>query len=566
MLKLFITLYLMVFASFALFIVAVSNVENLGRFLVSGTSIEERVSIGSLTLLNQAIEGKSKSQRKQIIDKYKKIFGKEFKLINLAEKHFSKDQINILNKGKVLVTFEEIQVPVHLNSEATETSNETIVYFKVPDTSLIWRVNLSIDVNQSIDEKGISTIVSGGKFAEGIFTLIEEKLKDQPESSWSTIIKNLQKIHKIKLNIKPLSSLHGINNKQLKSIQEGKIVNITQRTKEATFIHKIANSSMVIQFGPAEIPWYMRNFLYIALFIFLISFATMLLLWIYPLWSNLTNLKKASEHFGKGNYDTRISYSIFSPITKVSKAFNAMAERTQRGIDAQKELTSAISHELRTPVARMRFALEMLEDSATKADTTRFIHDINTDIDELDMLLEELLTYARLDHGKSNYKQDNLTLVTLASWFKETMRRLEPLATTKKLSYKVQGITENETTLIEPRLMTRVVDNLVQNAIRYAKNTIKVTLSKEFTEDNKDFLIIIEDDGKGIPKDKQNKIFDAFTRIDESRNRASGGFGLGLAIANRIIINHQGTIKLHTSNLGGACFIIRIPLKTKKTY
>ena len=105
--------------------------------------------------------------------------------------------------------------------------------------------------------------------------------------------------------------------------------------------------------------------------------------------------------------------------------------------------------------------------------------------------------------------------------------------------------------------MSRVLDNLVQNALRYAKHKVDVT----FTKDHNDYLLIVEDDGNGIAKDQREHIFEAFSRIDASRDRASGGFGLGLAIADRIIKAHQGSILVSDSSMGGARFEVRIPVQ-----
>jgi len=274
------------------------------------------------------------------------------------------------------------------------------------------------------------------------------------------------------------------------------------------------------------------------------------------LWANLIRIKKAADDFGSGNHDARISYRKWSPISNISKAFNQMAEQTQRSIRSQKELTSAVSHELRTPVARMRFALEMLDASQDKKEKTRFVKDINKDIDELDLLLEELLSYARFD--QKNYKI-NPRLEKLIPWISDSMEKLMPLANHKMLHYKVEGIGVNETALFEARLMSRVLDNLVQNALRYAKQTVEVTLTK----DQDDYLLRVDDDGIGIPENQRKHIFDAFSRLDASRDRASGGFGLGLAIANRIVKAHHGNISIHQSDLGGASFEVRWSAKAE---
>jgi len=289
---------------------------------------------------------------------------------------------------------------------------------------------------------------------------------------------------------------------------------------------------------------------------FVFSIATALFIWLWPLWSNLLKIKKAANEFGEGNYSARIPFRKRSAIAPVAQAFNAMAERTQQSINTQKELTTAVSHELRTPVARMRFALEMLEQSDQEDDKSRYTKSLNIDIDDLDLLLEELLSYARFD--QENTKLD-LRLEKITPWLSTSIEKLLPLADSKLLNYQIEGIGLNESAYFEPRLMSRVLDNLVQNALRYAENTVEVTLSK----DAEHYELIVEDDGKGISKADKTHIFDAFSRIDSSRNRSTGGFGLGLAIADSIIKAHQGTITVEDSKLGGARFIVRWPLHSK---
>jgi len=231
-----------------------------------------------------------------------------------------------------------------------------------------------------------------------------------------------------------------------------------------------------------------------------------------------------------------------------------MAERTQNSIRSQKELTSAVSHELRTPVTRMRFALEMLEDTKDENERKRYQSDINGDIDELDELLVELLSYARFDQASTEL---NLKQEKLIPWMATSMNKLMPLAKDKNLSYRVEGIEANESSLFEPKLLRRVLDNLVQNAIRYANHNIEVTLCK----DNKNYLIIVDDDGSGIEEQQRQKVFEAFSRIDPSRHKSTGGFGLGLAISDKIIKAHQGHISIKTSKLGGAKFVVSWPYK-----
>jgi len=560
MIKLFITLYIMVFASFGVFLLYVSSIDIIGESIGDGALIDEKISKGTFKLLNDSLIGLDKQQSKALITQYEKLFGREFGLIELSTLNLEKKQIKNIEKGKVVST-EENALDFYngkLPKDQDEDDDFTILYSKRPDSSQVWRLNLDFDVDFSINDNGGSINISLGKFAEGMMFLIQTKLLKEKEEKWPDTLKELQLSFGLPLSLKQLNSFDKSPDEvkqHIPSIKKGKVMNISQGTKHATLVQKIPDSAQLLQIGPVEIPWYMRNFHYLILLAFILSFATTLFIWIWPLWSNLIRVKKAADDFGSGNYSARIPNKRWSPIANISKAFNAMAEQTQSSMRSQKELTTAISHELRTPIARMKFALEMLDASHDKKDKSLYVKDINEDIDELNLLLEELLTYARFD--QKNH-QLNPRLEKLIPWFSHSMEKLIPLAGKKTLHYKVEGIGVNETSLFEPRLMSRVLDNLVQNALRYSKQTVEITLSK----DHHSYLLMVEDDGDGIATDKREHIFDAFSRIDASRDRASGGFGLGLAIVDRIIKAHDGSISIHSSMLGGARFEVRIPAKT----
>jgi len=389
-----------------------------------------------------------------------------------------------------------------------------------------------------------------------MFYVLEHKLKSIENEALISSIKEIESSFGLLLNILSKSNLDSLlsGKDEIRTLfEQNQVINISQGTNFGTFIHAFTDNSQALQVGPIEIPWFIRNAMRILLFIFIFSISFALFIWLRPLWSNLLKIRNAANEFGQGNYSSRIPYRKRSTIAPVAQAFNAMAERTQQSINTQKELTSAVSHELRTPVARMRFALEMLEESDTDEDKTRYVESINSDIDDLDMLLEELLSYARFDQQNSKI---NRRLEKLTPWLSTSMDKLMPLADDKLLNYQINGIGLNESAYFEPRLMSRVLDNLVQNALRYANNTVEVTLSK----DSQHYVLTVEDDGNGISKADQIHIFDAFSRIDSSRDRSTGGFGLGLAIADRIIKAHQGTITIEDSKMGGACFEVYWPV------
>jgi len=566
MLRLFITLYLAVFASFILFLFALSGFTLFDSTISEGVSIQKKLASGTLTLVEEELAKRNENEKNTFLKNYKKHFGSEFGLLDVSslKDQLSEGELEILKKGDI-VYFETNQYiqPGKSGKEALHKTPDDIslIYLKQKNSNKIWQINSDIQSDLQINDDGVKMLIYAGKFSDGMMMLIQSRLSNTVNKL--ATIKAIQKKFQMPIDLIDKAQALQQAEKLLKrpirdtskeKIAEGKVVNITQGSDYVTLIKKLPDSKQLIRLGPIEIPWFTRNVPYLLLIAFALSFATMLFLWIKPLWSNLIKIKQAAEDFGEGNYDKRIRYGRFSPIKHVSKAFNSMAERTQRSIRAQKELTSAVSHELRTPVSRMRFALSMLASSNDPKDKKRFIKAINEDIDELDMLLEELLSYARLDQLEP---QLTPVIVKILPWFNNTMEKLLPLANDKKLHYNIKNINQQESSLFEPKLMSRVLNNLVQNALRYADSTVDVTLKKEQGY----LFILVDDDGKGIPKDKRETIFNPFSRLDPSRDRASGGFGLGLAIANQIVKAHQGIISIYQSPLGGAEFVVQIPYR-----
>lgn len=551
----------MILASFILFVTLVSGIGSTSILIAEREIIDSKIAIGTFTLLEESITDKSSQQIKLLKTKYKKKFGSEFSLLELGNHTFTKDELINLQNNKIVFRRE---IPKNTDNfpDSDNEDDLAIIYYKSRSSSLIWRVHLDLSMDVSINKSGIISSFTPNKFGDGIFYLIQSKIERSQKQELPKLLNALQASFGIPISMNETSilkidkhtNLLRNNNEKTALFTKGGIINYTEGTKFQTFIQNIPNSRQYLQIGPIETPWLVRNTLYLFLLSFILSFAITVILWLWPLWSNLRELKRAATDFGTGKYNTRLPIKTFSPIKKVTSAFNAMAEQTQQSIRSQKELTSAVSHELRTPVARMRFALQMLEDSKSKKDSGRYIDAISADINELDLLLEELLSYARFDQKNQNF---NLKNTQWLNWLDESMKRLLPLADNIDLKYKTEYVTSDDSSDFEPRLLSRVLDNLVQNALRYADQKVLVTLSKDADH----YILNVEDDGEGIPEDKREKIFEAFSRIDASRDRASGGFGLGLAIVNRIIKAHKGEIIVDNSVIGGAHFEIRIPYK-----
>jgi two-component system sensor histidine kinase RstB len=261
---------------------------------------------------------------------------------------------------------------------------------------------------------------------------------------------------------------------------------------------------------------------------------------------NLQHLERATTRIASGHLHSRVKVSSSDAFGRLGEAFNRMAEQIHHLMGVQKEMIRAVSHELRTPVARMRFGVQMMEDSTEDPYLKKQVQDMDQDLQELDELVDEILTYARLEEGGPILEFKSANLLDLVDQVVlETRRRTDKV----DIQWHSQTmLDEHVFSDIEYRYMHRAIQNLVGNACRYAKK--KVCL--EFSFDNDICRIDVEDDGEGIPEKDWDRVFSPFTRLDDSRTRASGGYGLGLSIVRRIIYWHGGTALVGESRWGGA--------------
>jgi len=228
-----------------------------------------------------------------------------------------------------------------------------------------------------------------------------------------------------------------------------------------------------------------------------------------------------------------------------------MATRIQALLEGHKDLTNAVSHELKTPLSRLHFALEMQKTSNTEKDRELYTQKIEDNILSLENLVDELLSYTRMQRQKSV----NIKKQSLGDWLGNeinSFREYHP-----KIDIKTNIIDEKQTNIdvaFDAHLLSRALNNLLSNAAHYAASKtpiINVTAKMNLDE----VTLTVEDNGDGISPDDCEKIFEPFTRLDKSRQRKNeknlGGYGMGLAIVKSIILQHHGDVNCERSELGG---------------
>ncbi|QBC44772.1 ATP-binding protein [Iodobacter fluviatilis] len=289
-----------------------------------------------------------------------------------------------------------------------------------------------------------------------------------------------------------------------------------------------------------------KRFQYTIIFLLLLTLCGV---WSYFHWRELQSLSKTANDFGSGLLSSRAKVRKSASIYPLAQCMNLMAERIERLVDSQSELLHSVSHELRTPIARLEFGLELLKKDAQNNDLNPRFLAMENDLQELNELVSELLSLTKIE------QQQALPMhkINLAEMLHMVLNSLEHVMHGKEVSHAIHS--QNSMVLGDSKLLSRALSNLLRNAAKYAEHKIKIsTLQNNAGE----LEITIEDDGPGIPDKEREHIFEPFYRLNRSRDRASGGFGLGLAIAKKAVTLHQGEIWVDQSTLGGARFTIRL--------
>ncbi|MFC3282767.1 ATP-binding protein [Litchfieldella rifensis] len=310
-----------------------------------------------------------------------------------------------------------------------------------------------------------------------------------------------------------------------------------------------------VQVGPIEAfePMPLSLSLLLLVIMLLVLAATIYLI-VRGVEARMARLELAATRIAGGHLETRVKVESGDFLGRLGMAFNGMAAQVQSLLRAQQEMIRAVSHELRTPVARIRFAVQMVEDMTDSEPVRRQLSGIDSDIEELDGLIDEILTYAKLGGDQAHGMVLETEMVDCRAMAARVVDALAPLHGHLELSI-VPG--DEVEVVAEPRYLQRALQNLVANACRHAETRVQIRLHGE----PRAIRLDVEDDGPGVPEADRLEIFKPFARLDNSRTRRSGGYGLGLSIVHKIMAWHGGSVMVDDSEaLGGARFSLLLPV------
>ncbi|WP_251977293.1 ATP-binding protein [Salinicola avicenniae] len=345
---------------------------------------------------------------------------------------------------------------------------------------------------------------------------------------------------------------------QATRLDAGEVVVRLETGLSALYIHARVGPDRWLRIGPLPTFESMPLSLALALLIMvLVTLAGAIYLIVWSVEGRVGRLERAATKIAAGHLNARVRVDSNDFLGRLGMALNGMAVQVQSLLRSQQEMIRAVSHELRTPVARIRFAVQMLEDISRDDVARRQLEGIDKDIAELDRLIDEILTYAKLDSENAqgvSLKTESLECRALAWRVVDTLSPLHP-----HLTLSVADGDELEVEA-EPRYLQRAVQNLVANACRHAERRVQVKIHRE----PRAIRIDVEDDGPGVPEKDRIAIFKPFARLDDSRTRRSGGYGLGLSIVQKIMAWHGGNVVVDRSeSLGGARFSLLLPIHAR---
>lgn len=287
----------------------------------------------------------------------------------------------------------------------------------------------------------------------------------------------------------------------------------------------------------------------------LLTLAIALLGWLLSIGivSPLGHVAATVEHFGKGDLKARVRTERSDEIGDLARSFDSMADRIETLLTAERRLLQDISHELRSPLARLSFAAELMKGAA---DPDEALDRMRREVVRLSQLIDNLLEVTRLEGDPSSRETQRFSFTSL---MQEVLRDCTFEAESRgiDISRQIDDAMDMEG---NPELIRRAIENVLRNAIHYASEKSSIQMEAKLRVNG--IVVTVSDTGPGVPEELLIRIFDPFVRADESRDSTSGGVGLGLSIARRAVLLHHGAIS--AKNLHpGLLVTISLPTSTE---
>lgn len=382
-----------------------------------------------------------------------------------------------------------------------------------------------------------------------VLAIVQEQVRALPPEARQRFVATLARRSDVDLELFAAGDIAGSD--VMERLERGEVALMSAANGQTWMLKRLPDEARVLAFkyttpgaGHGLFEWLIAILFYAAM-------ALVIMIWLWPLTRDLQRLERSTTRFGDRNWSFDAGIGPGSQIFPLAQAFRRMAARIDSLIGSHKEMSNAMSHEIKTPLARMRFEIEMAR-AANPEKLAEHLHNINTDILELNAFVTATLDYAILERAEValNLASQDFTLILPA--VADSVRR----SAGEDLQIRCEVASSATRVTCDAHLMETVLRNLLYNAIRYARSQICITFD---LRPDTGYALRVDDDGPGIPAADRERVFDSFVQLDKPSG-AKAGFGLGLAIVKRVAHWHGGDVSVTQSALGGASFSIHWPM------
>ena len=388
------------------------------------------------------------------------------------------------------------------------------------------------------------------RMTQAVNKILGDRLQNIPPEDWLDIIEKIETEYSFHINLFNKSFFDESHAEQLK--EEGVFVNVRSGILEDDVIvyYPSPRDDTLIAFTPSSNFNYSYNFLLgVFLACILFGFALSVLMLAWPIIRHINKMVNSSLAIGSGNFSVKADESAPAPLNRLAEAINLMSEQICELMTKQEILTSSASHEFRTPITRLRFALDIASRIDNPDELKRHIEAMNWDVEQLENLTTELLTYSKFSYNSASLHKKAFLLQPLLNQIKQKLQDLKPeseILINCEPDVEITGCVNS---------LFRAISNLVSNAQKYGKSYIEILVNT--TPSHIEIHVI--DDGDGICESEREAVLLPFHRLDNHNSDSVNGSGLGLTIVSKIVSAHGGKFAINSNHLNGTTASLLLP-------
>jgi signal transduction histidine kinase len=380
------------------------------------------------------------------------------------------------------------------------------------------------------------------------FDRAERIISDQRVPDWQGRLKEIEKTFNVEHQIVPID--HALNDFFMSASEKERLGTggIAFRDRPGggwVYMRRIKDGDRVLRIEWVGLYEYQTLYYTIILSLMTAAMCAILWRWTRPLWRDLESLSAATARVGEADFTARAAVAPNSLLKPIANAFDVMAGRVQALLQSHRDLEQGVAHELRTPLAQLKFDLELARTAGDEPEREERFVAMERDVADLEELVSELLVLASLRHAPPYHPRE----VPARDLVDEVLRRAGDEMRASGRAIAIDAPRELPQSIsCDAKYLTRALVNVLRNAVRYARSRVALTVER----DGARTTISVDDDGPGVPARERHRLFEPFTRVEDSRGRDSGGVGLGLAIVKSVAEWHGGEARIGESPLGGA--------------